>query len=75
MRDNDPSVNIRAGQLNLPGSVNRCQHAKELLIFHRPDVASFFAPCIAVIKDAVRAQRAAANSPISVSSSVVPHPS
>jgi hypothetical protein len=71
-RDNDPSVNIELGQLKLPGSVNSCSHAKHLLILHRTDVASFFAPCITVIEDAVRAQRAAANAPISVSFSVPP---
>jgi hypothetical protein len=49
-RDNDPSVNIRFGQLKLPGS----------------DVAKFFELSIKCIVNAVLDQRTVAHKPISV---------
>ena len=49
-RDNDPSCNIRSGQLKLQGS----------------DVAKFFEPSVECIVDAVLDQRRAASKPIFV---------
>lgn len=70
VRDNDPTVNIRSGQLKLQGSV-RFGHS--VLHYWRSqnicstDVALFFQPAIDCIVKAVQEQRHAAHKTISVS--------
>lgn len=70
MRDRDPDVGIRSGQLTLEGYVCACKSYSQSpdQPCSRSEMARFFEPSVTAIATAIRAQRMAATEPISVRS-------
>jgi hypothetical protein len=67
-RDRDPSVDIRSGQMKLPGCVGSClEKFTALNIVFSADVAQLFQPSIDAIIDAIAKQRSVAWMPVTVS--------
>jgi hypothetical protein len=66
-RDNDPKLNINAGQLKLLGyALNIISRPRMYYIFLSSDVASFFEPSIQCIVRSIKDQCEASNTEISV---------
>lgn len=68
MRDRDPSVGIRSGQLPLEGYALHLHYTRlqTFTLSVRTDIEAFFEPSIVAIIDAVKRQRSAATKAVSV---------
>ena len=76
MKCNDPSCNIKRGQLMLTGcahyGLDNTLRTRGLTLLHSSDMVSFFQPSLDAIVDAIHKQRAAVSCSLSVSRPISP---